>query len=279
MKKIIIIFVLFLLPLSLLFAGNKVCSSDSAAIVQTVLDYGDGYYSGDASRMERALHPDFNKVSPVKMSETGNTFLYYSTFSGLIEMTRAKVGFLEEDKRKENVTILKIDGDIGFAKITTAMFNDYLQMVKINGQWKVINVLWTDGEDSPRKKPANDFNPENEKEPIKQAVADLYEGIFTGDATKIDKSVHNEYNSVTLSKLQNNAFFINKDGYSVIREVAQSKMRLLEKDKWNLQIVILDIMNGLAAVEVDFPTSINYFQMAKMDGQWKIINSLRKSLK
>ena len=279
MKKVIVLLVLSLLPFSFLFAGNSFTVSDSALIVQTALDYGDGFYSGDATRMERALHPDFNKVSPAKMSEAGNTFLYNSTFSGLIEMTRAKVGFLEEDKRKEKVTVLKIDGDIGFAKITTAMFNDYLQMVKINDQWKIINVLWTDGEDSPRKKPLNGFNPENEKEAIKQAVTDLYEGIFTGDATKIEKSVHNEYNSATLSKLQNNAFFINKNGFTLIKEVALSKMQLLEKDKWNLQINILDIMEGLAAVEVDFTTSINYFQLAKMDGQWKIINSLKKSLK
>lgn len=279
MKKLFII-LLFSLPINFIYASQiNLSISDSAAIVQIALDYGDGFYSGDAERMERAIHPDFNKVSPIKMSETGNTFLYYSTFSGLIEMTKAKVGFLEEEKRKEKVTILKNDGDIAFAKITTAMFNDYLQMIKINDQWKIINVLWVSGDDAPGKKPLSGFNPENEKEVIKQAVTDLYEGVFTGDATKIEKSVHNEYNSATLSKLQNNAFFINKNGFTLIREVAQSKMQLLEKDKWNMQITILDIMDGLAAVEVDFPTNINYFQLAKMDGQWKIINSLKKSLK
>jgi hypothetical protein len=279
MKNFFII-LLFSLPINFLYANqSNIDLSDSAAIVQTALDYGDGFYSGDATRMERAIHPDFNKVSPMKISESGNTILYYSTYSGLIEMTRAKIGFLEEDKRKENVTVLKIDNDIAFAKITTAMFNDYLEMVKINEQWKIINVLWTDGVDSPRKKPTSDFNPDNEKDAIKQAVMDLYEGIFTGDATKIDKSVHTGFHSVTLSKLPNNSVFVTKDGFATTREVAQSKMRLLDKDKWNLQITVLDIMDGLAAVEVDLPININYFQIAKMDGQWKIINLLKKSLK
>jgi hypothetical protein len=279
MKKLFII-LLFSLPTNFIYANpNYLILSDSAAIVQTALDYGDGFYSGDATRMEKALHPDFNKVSPMKLSESGNTILYYSTFSGLIEMTRAKVGFIEEDARKIRVTVFKIDGDIAFAKIMTAMFNDYLEMVKINEQWKIINVLWTNGEDSPNKVPLKDFKPDNEKGTILSTVNDYYEGIYTGNAAKIDASVHTEYNSITLVKLPNNSVILNKDGFTLIREVAQSKMRLLDKDKWNLQITILDIMDGLAAVEVNLTSGINYMQLAKMDGQWKIINSLKKSLK
>jgi len=65
------------------------------------------------------------------------------------------------------------------------------------------------------------------------------------------------------------------EGFGLIKEIAQSKTLLLENDKWNLQIDILDIKDGLAAVEVVLPTSINYLQLAKIDGQWKIINSLK----
>jgi hypothetical protein len=279
MKKLFI-FLLFSLPINFIYANySELISSDSADIVQTALDYGDGFYSGDATRMEKALHPDFNKVSPMKLSETGNTILYYSTYSGLIEMSRANIAALEPDARKIRVTVLKIDGNIAYAKIMTAMFNDYLEMVKINDQWKIINVLWTNGEDSPNKVPLKDFIPDNEKGAILSTINDYYEGIYTGDASKIDKTVHTEYNSVTLAKLPNGSIFINKDGFSITREVAQSKMRLLDKDKWNLQITILDIMDGLAAVEVNLTSGINYMQLAKMDGQWKIINSLKKSLK
>ena len=276
--KIFILIVLFsVLSFSILFAGQREYQlNDTAEVVKTALDYADGFYSGDAVRMERALHPDFNKVSPMKVSETGNTILYYSTFSGLIEMSRAKSGLLDEDKRKIKVIVLKIDGDIAFVKINTAMFNDYLEMVKISEHWKIINVLWTDGADSPRKKSSSDFNPEIEKDAIILAVTDLYEGIFTGDASRLDRSLHTEYNGASISKMTKNSVIITKDGFSLLREVAQSKMRLLEKDKWNLKIDILDIMDGLAAVEVNLPSSLNYYQLAKMDGKWKIINGLKK---
>ena len=38
--------------------------NDTALIVATVHDYFDGWYDGDASRMERALHRDLVKRSP-----------------------------------------------------------------------------------------------------------------------------------------------------------------------------------------------------------------------
>ena len=35
--------------------------SDNAAITKTALDYIEGWYTGDAVRMERALHPELAK--------------------------------------------------------------------------------------------------------------------------------------------------------------------------------------------------------------------------
>ncbi|HEV7836602.1 MAG TPA: nuclear transport factor 2 family protein, partial [Gemmatimonadaceae bacterium] len=35
--------------------------ADSVAIRQTALDYIQGWYAGDAARMERALHPELAK--------------------------------------------------------------------------------------------------------------------------------------------------------------------------------------------------------------------------
>jgi hypothetical protein len=280
MKYLIILVVIFNFSFTSLFADSKDSSSDSTAIIETALNYGEGFYSGDAARMEKALHPDFNKVTPVKMLPTGNTFLYYSTFSGLVEMSRAGVGILDESKRKINVTVYKIYDNIAFAKLMSSQFNDYLEMVKIDGQWKIINVLWTNGPDSPNKTEIKDFNPENEKDAIKQTVSDLFEGVYTGNPALIDKVVHPEYNNVTLSSLKSSGkSFLSKEGYSLMREIAQAKINLLEKEKWNLQINILDIMDGLTAVEVITPNSINLLQAAKMDGVWKIINSLRKPLK
>ena len=39
-------------------------TADEAAVVSAVLDYFDGWFDGDAGRMERALHPGLAKRCP-----------------------------------------------------------------------------------------------------------------------------------------------------------------------------------------------------------------------
>lgn len=61
-KTIILMLTFFLLFVSASYAQTTaVSAADSAAIKQTALDYIEGWYEGNAERMERALHPDLAK--------------------------------------------------------------------------------------------------------------------------------------------------------------------------------------------------------------------------
>ncbi len=53
--------------------------SDDASVRQTALNYIEGFYSGDAARMEKAIHPDLNKATPRDLPQTGRTTLNYTT--------------------------------------------------------------------------------------------------------------------------------------------------------------------------------------------------------
>ena len=173
MKKTILLFLL---------AGIAFCSApvraqaiaipeaEKAAIVQTALDYGDGYYSGAAERMERALHPDLNKVWTRVLPQTKTVMIGYSTFSGLVEGTRAKMGYTEPDARKIRAEALFMNDDVAGAKVTSAQFNDFLQMVKVEGQWKIVNVLWVPGPDSRFRQPLTGFILEKEQAAAKKAA-------------------------------------------------------------------------------------------------------------
>jgi hypothetical protein len=252
--------------------------SDSNAIKATGLDYGDGFYSGAAERMERALHPDLNKVVLVKLPQTGKTALQYSTFSGLIELTRAKVGYLEEGKRKAEVSVLVEKEDVASAKLNSAMYNDFLQMVKIDGQWKIVNVLWTWGPDAPNRPKMESFSPDSESEAIRATSLDLFESIYSGDAAGVGKAVHPEVSVAQLTKLpQTGKLMISRLGSSIVIEATRARMQMLPENRRNIQVRILDVMDGLAFVEVTTSVSDNYIQMAKFYGQWKIINVLSKA--
>jgi len=254
--------------------------ADSAAIIETALNYGDGFYSGDAARMEKAISPDLNKVCPMVMPQTGKTFLIYSTGSALIQMSRAKTGFIEEANRKTAVKVLTINDNVACARLTSSQFNDYLEMVKADGQWKIVNVLWTFGEDSQNRQPQTDFKGDAEKPFVEQAVRDLIQGLYSGDVVMVEKVLHPEFSRATPVVMpQTGKNIILRDGASGIIEAARAKLGTLDKEKWNIKVNVLDCMDGLAMAEMVIPTGWNYCQLAKIDGQWKIVNILRKSIK
>jgi hypothetical protein len=116
----------------------------------TALNYIEGAYSGDADRMERALHPELTKMLLTGDPNTGEPFLYKMGASNLIEGTRAGMGTLDPDQRDIEVDIFDISHDIALVKVASAMYIDLLQIGMVNGEWKIINVLWVPNPDRPR---------------------------------------------------------------------------------------------------------------------------------
>jgi hypothetical protein len=252
--------------------------NDSLEIIATALNYGDGFYSGDYERMSKAIHPDLNKVCPVIMPQTGRTILTYSTYSGLIEMTRARVGEVDESKRSIIVKVLRINNNVACVKLTSINFNDYLEMVKFENGWKIVNVLWTQGVDSPNYRSLDDSKSTQEKEAIERSVRDYIEGLYTSDVPRVEKVLHPEFRRITPMLLpQTNALMLQQDGASAILEAARAKLGALDSSKWNIRLVVLDNMDSLAFAELEIPSGWNYCQLAKIGGEWKIINILRKT--
>ena len=64
--------------------------ADRDAIVRAALDYFEGWFDGDAARMERALHPDLAKRSPDDAPAPGE--LEKLTALEMIEATAKGVG-------------------------------------------------------------------------------------------------------------------------------------------------------------------------------------------
>ena len=278
MKPLLILSALCLHSIILTAQNNSDLKADSAAIIETALNYGDGWYSGDAARMEKAIHPDLNKICPVVMPQTGKTYLIISSWSGLVEPARAKAGLMEESKRKISVKVLKINDNVACAKITTAQFNDYLEMVKFDGQWKIVNVLWTFGADSPNRTPMPDFKGDDEKPDVELAMRDLIEGIYSSDVPRVEKALHPEYRRGTaITMPATGKTFIQRDAAGSMIEAVRAKIGAQPKENWNIRVNVLDIMDGLAFAELVIPSGYSYAQLAKIDRQWKIINILRKA--
>ncbi|MGZ3458100.1 MAG: nuclear transport factor 2 family protein [Archangium sp.] len=116
--------------------------ADRAAITQTALDYIEGWYEGNAERMERALHPDLAKRI-VHTAPDGRGRVDHMGALALVQGTRSGYGKkTPADKQQKDVTILDVFGNAASVKIVASDWIDYLHMGKVNGRWVIVNVLW-----------------------------------------------------------------------------------------------------------------------------------------
>jgi hypothetical protein len=124
-------------------------AADSAAIRQPALDYIEGWYEGNAERMERAVHPDLAKRI-VNTNQNGRSVLGHQSAMTLVISTRNGGGKQTPPAQvRKDVRILDIFGNTASVRVDAGTWIDYLHVVKWNGRWVIINVLWENRPSAP----------------------------------------------------------------------------------------------------------------------------------
>ncbi len=118
-------------------AATQQKTSDDAAVRATVTDYIEGYYTGDAARMEKSLHPHY-----LKHVIHGNIPMREKTASQMMQDVRSEgAPDLPQAERTEQISVLDVSGDIASAKLVTPHWVDYMTLSKSDGQWKILSVV------------------------------------------------------------------------------------------------------------------------------------------
>lgn len=118
-------------------------SSDLEAINRAAMDYGAGWYEGDAERMARALHPELAKRMVFTDPRTQQSRLSQQGAMTLVNNTRAGGGLRAPvEDRESTVTIFEVFENAAVAKVEGPEWVDYLQLARWNGDWVIVNVLW-----------------------------------------------------------------------------------------------------------------------------------------
>lgn len=126
-----------------------VSAPDQAAIRQTALDYIEGWYEGNAERMERAVHPELAKRI-VRTGPEGRSRLDQMGAMTLVQGTRRGGGKeTPKEMQQRDVIILDVFENTASVKAVMSDWIDYMHMAKFNGRWVIVNVLW---ELKPKKK-------------------------------------------------------------------------------------------------------------------------------
>lgn len=141
MKTKLVLAVVLILP-ALFGEAKAQTPADTQAIKQTALDYIEGWYEGNAERMERALHPDLAKRI-VRSNPEGRSRLEQMSALSLIQGVRRGGGKeTPKEKQQKDVTILDVFENAASVKIVASDWVDYLHIAKSNGRWVIVNVLW-----------------------------------------------------------------------------------------------------------------------------------------
>ncbi len=276
MSRVIVLFaMLALLCATAVAQRSNTQAADSVAIKQAVLDFAEGYYSGDVARMERAISQDINRCTPRDLPQTGRTAPTYSTYSGLIENTRAKVGALDDTARHITVQILDIDNDVANTKLISASFVDYHQLIKLDNQWKIINGLSSPGTSLPPR--MKDFKPEDERAAIERTALDYFAGLYATDAKRLELTINPEFSKISLVPLQQTGkTSLRRQRAEAAIENALAHVGKQDEEYRDFSARIIDITDGLAVVRADAMVSYEFLQIYKSGGQWRILNSIAK---
>lgn len=114
--------------------------TEHGQIVTAALDYIDGWYTGDAARMQRALHPDLAKRIQTTQS-SGDLVVVEMGARELIDKTATGTG-RADTIRRHDVRVLDVFGRAASVRVDASDWVDYLHLIHTVAGWKIINVLW-----------------------------------------------------------------------------------------------------------------------------------------
>ena len=144
MRNLCMLFVPLLLTFaSAAHAQTTASNADAAAIRQTALDYIEGWYEGNAERMERALHPELAKRIVRTNPQNNQSRLDQMGAMSLVQGARRGGGRnTPKERQQKDVTILDVYESAASVKVIASDWIDYLHVAKFNGRWVIVNVLW-----------------------------------------------------------------------------------------------------------------------------------------
>ena len=247
---------------------------DKEALVAAARDYMEGALNADAERMARGVHPELTKVVVNTYPQTGRQSLSYNTSTLLVEWTRGAAEQMANVDKNVDVTVFDIGESLAAARAIGQNWYDFLQLAKINGQWRIVNVLWARNRLQAEDQSGVQPEPTDRAE-IEATALNYIDGSFSGDAERMAKAVHPE---LTKMLLANNRVtgkpFLHKMGASDLIEGTRAGLGTVPEDQRNIEIEIYDVSHGIAAVKVTSSRYIDHLQLGKVNGEWKIINVL-----
>ena len=117
---------------------------DLKAVKAAILDYVEGLYEVDSTRIDKSVDVNLRKLGYYYGKDKkwrDNLPMTQKQLSSLAARWNKK-GDRVNDKTPKKIEIYDVSSKTATAKLTAAWGIDYFHLGKYNGQWKIINVIW-----------------------------------------------------------------------------------------------------------------------------------------
>jgi len=140
MRKTIAFFIVLVLSVAALTWGSATTSNEKTAVAAVAQNYMDAYYTADSARMQKTLHPDFHKRT--LRTVNGRTKISKDTVQSMMEGVRLGSGQeIPSAERVQKIEVLDVYRDAASVKVVTGRWIDYMHLTKLNGEWRVLDVV------------------------------------------------------------------------------------------------------------------------------------------
>lgn len=244
--------------------GAADLEKDKAAIVEAALDYADGYYTGSGERMARAVSPMLTKRGLVSRNGS-DPFLVQMNAEMLIEAARSGRGKIDPDKRNLAPKVLDVTGDVASAQVFTSGFNDYLHLVKRDGEWRLVNVLW--------HMPAKDAAgvPDADRAAVEKAVKDLAGALAAADVSALKSLLHPLLAWRYFAPASPERRIVADQNIDTIFAGVAAGQKLPTSDA---SVDVLGVDYDIASAKLTTAVMPFYLHLAKQKGEWRVVNVL-----
>ena len=138
MKIIVLVFLLYL-------SATSISAQEKQKIERACLNYIEGFYEGDSTKLIASLKPSLYKFGYWKNKNTGNYDpdgqMTYGQALAYARNVLDKKNFAKPDAPK-SVVVLDIMNSIAAAKVTAWWGVDYILLAKQGDKWMIEQVLW-----------------------------------------------------------------------------------------------------------------------------------------
>jgi hypothetical protein len=119
-------------------------AQDTLDIKRVALAYIESQHNPNPKLMEGALHPRLVKRSVFKNKTTKKDYVseYFAENMIILAESYNIKGDKFPTKPRKEVKLLDVSAKTASVKLVADTWIDYMHIVKINGEWKIINVLW-----------------------------------------------------------------------------------------------------------------------------------------